>query len=45
MIDKYLAEEEYEIVSKLAEVTEEITEWQKMKDWEAEMDRMEPTEL
>ena len=38
MIDKFLVEEEFEIVAKLAEVAEEISEWQKMKDWEAECD-------
>ena len=41
MIDKFLAEEEYEIVAKLAEALEDIAEWQQMKDWEAQMDAPE----
>jgi hypothetical protein len=35
LIDKYLTEGEYEIVSELAEVTEKIKFWQENKEWEA----------
>jgi hypothetical protein len=35
LIDKYLAEGAYEIVSELAEVTEKVKSWQEVKAWEA----------